>query len=605
MHYGKETTKFVDNNTTHMYIIGLSLLCWWKHGRFIHMRGFWKRTVAVLLSATIIFCAGVAAKPQKEVSADAFGNTTKSILFGEDMKKVLKAGSNTELAPIVYYGKTENNGTYYPVDWNVIGFDGEGVTSDSNSGCVTIFNRHLSKDIVSYNKAGKVTGYLGSDLQSAVNNQLANNFSSEEKAAMKARDLKELGGTVQGAKLWPISKDEYNKLPYSLRRIQYSSTSSMPTLWWTRTASSISSSDPRAYMNYQVDLDEESMNSQAFVRSACNIDLSKIAYISAAEGAQYGRIGHLDPVPDYYGNEWKLAIYDENQNNFNVVYDWDPSNTYAGETLEVAYSCKRGGDNCYITAVIADENGKALRYGYIGTNRATGPSFGIVDLPIPADLSVGKYKLKIFQRIANADKMTDYVSNIVEIPVTVKARPGNVTGLKAESAGKNKVKLTWNAVKGAEGYLVYAQKNGQYDYVGMTTSGTTYTDSKALDTDYNYYWVFAYVKKTDVVFITGGCAKYVYAKGVCLAVTNLKASSQKGSVKLSWTASAGAEGYLIYGIRPGGSYGYIGMTTQGTTYTDTKASKTDYTFYWVFPYHKTNGQMIVGGTAKYTYGKAK
>ena len=50
----------------------------------------------------------------------------------------------------------------------------------------------------------------------------------------------------------------------------------------------------------------------------------------------------------------------------------------------------------------------------------------------------------------------------------------------------------------------------------------------------------------------------------------------------------------------------FGMTTQGTTFTDTKASKADYTFYWVFPYHKdASGNMIVGGTAKYTYGKAR
>ena len=569
------------------------------------MRGFWKRTVAVLLSATIIFGAGMTAKPQKEVSADAFGNTTKSILFGEDMKKVLKAGSNTELAPIVYYGKTENNGTYYPVDWNVIGFDGEGVTSDSNSGCVTIFNRHLGKDIVSYNKAGKVTGYLGSDLQSAVNNQLANNFSSEEKAAMKARDLKELGGTVQGAKLWPISKDEYFKLPYSLRRIQYSSTSSMPMLWWTRTASSILQTNPRAYMNYQVDLDEESMNSEAFIRCASNIDLSKIAYIAAAEGAQYGRIGHLDPVSDYSGNEWKLGIYDENYANFKVVYDWDPSNITAGDTLEVIYTCNRGARNCYITAVITDENDNVLRYGYIGTNISSGPSYGVEDLTIPSDLGAGKYKLKLFQRNVNGDYCTDTVSNIVDINITVKANIGNVTGLKAASAGKNQVKLTWNAVKGAEGYLVYAQKNKKYGYVGMTTSGTTFTDKKALDTDYNYYWVFAYVKDSSGKMITGGCEKYVYAKGVCLAVTNLKASSVSGGVKLTWTASSGAEGYLVYGIHPGGSYEYIGMTTQGTTFTDKKASKTDWNYYWVYPFHKNGSTMVVVGTAKYVYGKAK
>ncbi len=183
---------------------------------------------------------------------------------------------------------------------------------------------------------------------------------------------------------------------------------------------------------------------------------------------------------------------------------------------------------------------------------------------------------------------------------------GKVTGLKALSAGGNKVKLTWNAVDGAEGYLVYAQKDKKYGYVGMTTQGTTFTDTKALDTDYNYYWVFAYVKDIDGSMVAGGCEKYVYAKGVCLAVTDLKASSGAGYVKLSWTASAGADGYLIYGIRPGAAYGYIGMTTQGTTFTDTKASKADYTFYWVFPYHKdANGNMIVGGTAKYTYGKAR
>ena len=184
-------------------------------------------------------------------------------------------------------------------------------------------------------------------------------------------------------------------------------------------------------------------------------------------------------------------------------------------------------------------------------------------------------------------------------------KPDTVTGLKAVSAGKNKVKLTWDAVEGVEGYLVYAQKKGQYGYVGMTTKGTTFTDTKALDTEYNFYWVFGYYKNSEGKMIPGGCEKYVYAKGVCLAVTGLKASSVSGGVKLTWNASEGAEGYLVYGIHPGGSYGYIGMTTKGTTFTDKKASKTDWNFYWVFPYHKNGDTMVVGGTPKYVYGKAK
>lgn len=186
--------------------------------------------------------------------------------------------------------------------------------------------------------------------------------------------------------------------------------------------------------------------------------------------------------------------------------------------------------------------------------------------------------------------------------------PKAVENLKAVSAGKQKVQLSWSKTTGAEGYLIYAQKNGKYSYCGMTTKGTTFTDAKALDSDYNYYWVFPYI--TDVTsdkILPGGCLKYVYAKGVIPAVQDLKASSVMGGVKLAWTTQADAEGYLVYGQNGENSkYHYIGMTTQGTTFTDMKASKKEYNFYWVFPYHKNTAEkMIVGGTAPYTYGRAK
>ena len=215
----------------------------------------------------------------------------------------------------------------------------------------------------------------------------------------------------------------------------------------------------------------------------------------------------------------------------------------------------------------------------------------------------GKKELKITSSMYSEmqDKNTKaYYSSYLFL-----TKPAAVTGLKAASAGKKKVTLTWNAVPGAEGYLVYGQKNKKYAYVGMTTQGTAFTDSKALDTDYNYYWVFAYIKDTSgKMIVSPAPAKYVYAKGVTKAVTNLKANGTTGKVTLTWTASEGADGYLIYGIRPGGSYGYIGMTS-GTSFADTKASKTDWTFYWVYPYHKNGSTMVVGGTAKYVYSKAK
>ncbi len=186
--------------------------------------------------------------------------------------------------------------------------------------------------------------------------------------------------------------------------------------------------------------------------------------------------------------------------------------------------------------------------------------------------------------------------------------PKAVTNLKSVSAGKQKVKLTWNASEDAEGYLIYAQKNGKYGYCGMTTKGTTFTDKKALDTDYNFYWVFPYITDAETgKKIPGSCEKYVYAKGVIPAVTGLKASSVVGGVKLTWSKAVDAEGYLVYGQNNENSkYHYIGMTTKGMTFTDKKASKTNWNFYWVYPYYKdASGKTIVGGTAPYTYGRAR
>ena len=183
--------------------------------------------------------------------------------------------------------------------------------------------------------------------------------------------------------------------------------------------------------------------------------------------------------------------------------------------------------------------------------------------------------------------------------------PAEVTNLKSDPAGKGRVTLTWTASSGAEGYLIYGQKNGKYSYVGMTTQGTTYTDTKALYDDYNYYWVFPYVKDSFGNMVPRDTTKYVFAKGICPAATNLKAASVKGGVKLTWDKVQDAEGYLIYGIVDGKPYGYVGMTTLGTTYTDKKASTTQYNYYWVYPYFKdSNGKMIVGQTGKYTYGRA-
>ena len=192
-----------------------------------------------------------------------------------------------------------------------------------------------------------------------------------------------------------------------------------------------------------------------------------------------------------------------------------------------------------------------------------------------------------------------------KITVNIKA-PNGVTNLKAESAGKNRVKLSWTKSEKATGYLIYGKKaSGKYGYVGMT-SNITYTDIKAADTEYNFYWVYPYAVNASGKRVINTSCKYVYAKGVTKPVTNLKASGVKGGVTLTWSKSNDAVGYIVYAARNNGkTFSYIGMTG-GTTFTDKQASKTGYNYYRVYPYHKdAQGKRVLGSSAAYVYAKAK
>lgn len=188
-------------------------------------------------------------------------------------------------------------------------------------------------------------------------------------------------------------------------------------------------------------------------------------------------------------------------------------------------------------------------------------------------------------------------------PVTTK--PAAVKNLKTIPNGGNRTYISWTKSANATGYLIYARKNGTYGYCGMTKS-TSFTDKNAMSDSYNFYWVYPYTE--DPVTgkkMIGSCAKYVYAKGICPSVGNLKAVSQTGGVRLTWSKSSGAVGYLIYGRTATGDYHYIGMTGS-LAYVDKKASRTQYNFYWVIPYHKNSaGKLVAGYKGTYVYGKAK
>lgn len=208
-----------------------------------------------------------------------------------------------------------------------------------------------------------------------------------------------------------------------------------------------------------------------------------------------------------------------------------------------------------------------------------------------------------FYRVYPSYKTTDgkRVTGVSDQYVYAKAVLSAISNLKAGSAGKNRVKLTWGSVTGAEGYIIYRQiGKGTFTY-RYITGNLSYVDMTASGSEYNYYRVYPYYKQ-DGKNVVGASNKYVYAKGILPAVTGLKATGQAGSVKLSWNKLTDAVGYLIYRKTETGEYKYRSMTS-GTQFIDNTASQKEMNFYWVFPYFKENGQLIPGKSAKYVYAK--
>ena len=139
-------------------------------------------------------------------------------------------------------------------------------------------------------------------------------------------------------------------------------------------------------------------------------------------------------------------------------------------------------------------------------------------------------------------------------------------GSNNESTGKPVV--TWEPVEGAVKYEVYrsTKKDGTYTR-GTSTTGTTYTNTKAVAGKYYYYFVRA-------IDADGNYADSNIVGRTCdLAQTTVTLSNvaSTGKIKISWEAVDGATKYEVYrATSKDGTYSRI-STTANTSVTNTKA----------------------------------
>lgn len=143
----------------------------------------------------------------------------------------------------------------------------------------------------------------------------------------------------------------------------------------------------------------------------------------------------------------------------------------------------------------------------------------------------------------------------------------------AETQGTGYVKISWNAVAGAESYYVYV-KTDTSSWVRLgSTKALYFTDksAKTNDTDYTYT-VRAYDGKHSADYEPVGKTVLYLSAPVSAVDYNL------GGNTVSWQPVKGAEGYSVYRRPVGGSFVTLCRATTATSFTDVTAADGEYEY---------------------------
>ena len=170
--------------------------------------------------------------------------------------------------------------------------------------------------------------------------------------------------------------------------------------------------------------------------------------------------------------------------------------------------------------------------------------------------------------------------------------PANVTGFKTSATSAAAIKLTWNKVSGANGYIVYRNINGKWKRVGNVTTNSFYEGKLASGTNYKYA-VRAYKTINGKEVLSSSYPTLLTSTNPATVNFKLTAGSKKATV--SWNKVNGATGYIVYyKTSANGSWQRL-KTTTGTSYTKTGLTSGK-TYYFTVKAYKTTGGKTYNGT---------
>ena len=131
--------------------------------------------------------------------------------------------------------------------------------------------------------------------------------------------------------------------------------------------------------------------------------------------------------------------------------------------------------------------------------------------------------------------------------VTAVTKPADVKGFKAVSLSESTIKLTWNKVNGADGYIVYRYNTSAKKYERIAKGKNLAFTDKNLVLGESYKYAIRAYKTVGKKEILSASYPQITAKTSLSNVTGFKSSAISDSaVKLTWNKVSAADGYIVY-----------------------------------------------------------
>lgn len=192
----------------------------------------------------------------------------------------------------------------------------------------------------------------------------------------------------------------------------------------------------------------------------------------------------------------------------------------------------------------------------------------------------------------------------VEIPFSI--RFGKVTSLKTEPISYKTIKLKWNKVPGAAGYIVYRSidKSGGFKQIKTVRSGsTTSFKNTGLTLGTTYYYKVRPYRVSEGTTQYGENSKVVSQKAqpATPVITGFWRVNYQ-TIKVSWGKVSGADGYRVYRSNsPNGEYKRIAtIRKKDRLYYNDTGRKCGIKYYYKIRAYKTSGiKKIYSDASKY------